>query len=449
MRARPLALSTRILLPVVAAFLAVLGGTIGLTVHLVGDAQEQALDAQVEELRRLPTGFFQPESIEQLRFLRDLVGAELAIRDSSGAVSVTTRPALAARAASTDTVTEDSGEVYRVFRRSLPTGATLEAFLPERVIDERKWRLARPVILASAIGLVAMAIVAILLGRALARSMRGLAASASALARAPERGDLPLLGIREMDELARAFNSVLREWRTSQEKLVAAEKMALLGRLSAVIAHEVRNPLSAIRLTTQLLLRRAPEGDARSRDGLERILGEIQRLEMAVEDLLQTAKPTPLALAPVAANLVVEDSLRLLDAQCRHLRVEVRSHLDAGLPDVPADAARLKQVVLNLLLNAIQAAGPEGWVEVETREIAGGVRLVVRDNGKGIDASVRDRLFEPFVTTKDSGAGLGLFVSKQIVEEHGGTLGYGVVGGKTEFIVEIPARDVRVKVGNA
>jgi signal transduction histidine kinase len=442
----PLALSTRILLPIVVAFLAVLGGTIGLTLHLVGDAEERALDAQVEKLRGLPDGLFQPESIEQLRFLRDLVGAELVITDARGQVAVTTRPSLAKRVAASTAVADETGEAYRIFRRPLRSGATLVAFLPERAIDERKWELARPVIAASAIGLVAMAIVAILLGRGLAKSMRRMAGSASALSKDPAAGELPLLGVREIDELALAFNSVVREWRASQVKLVAAEKMALLGRLSAVIAHEVRNPLSAIRLTTQLLLRRTPEGDARTREALERILGEIQRLEMAVEDLLQTAKPSPLALAPVAANLVVEESLRLLDAQCRHLRVDVRASLGAGLPDVTADAARLKQVVLNLVLNAIHAAGPEGAVEIETRESAGGVRLAVRDSGKGVDASVRERLFEPFVTTKESGAGLGLYVSKQIVEEHGGRLGLAVSGGRTEFFVELPARVAGAKV---
>ncbi len=442
----PLALSTRILLPILVAFLAVLGGTIGLTLHLVGDAEERALDAQVEKLRGLPDGLFQPESIEQLRFLRDLVGAELVITDARGEVAVTTRPSLAKQATASSAAADDSGEAYRVFRRSLRSGATLVAFLPERAIDDRKWALARPVIAASAIGLVAMAVVAIVLGRGLAKSMRRMAGSASALASDPAAGELPLLGVREMDELAIAFNAVLREWRASQEKLVAAEKMALLGRLSAVIAHEVRNPLSAIRLTTQLLLRRTSDGDARTREALERILGEIQRLEMAVEDFLQTAKPSPLVLAPVAPNLVVEDALRLLDAQCRHLRVDVRARLGAGLPDVTGDAARLKQVVLNLVLNAIHAAGPEGQVEIETRESAGGVRLAVRDSGKGVDASVRERLFEPFVTTKDSGAGLGLFVSKQIVDEHGGRLGLGEAGDRTEFFVDLPARSAGAKV---
>ncbi len=432
-------LSTRILLPIVLAFLAVVGVTIGLTLHLVGEAEERVVRAQIEELSHLPTGFFQPESIVQLRFLRDLLGAELSITDARGDSRVSTRPDLEAESAS---------KAYRVIHRPLEGGLTLTAFLPESVIAERKWRLAGPVLAASVVGLLAMGGVAILLARALARSIRRLASSASALAGAPSPKPapeaLPLLGVREIDNLATAFNAVLRELRASQERLVASEKMSLLGRLSTFIAHEVRNPLSAIRMTAQLLQRRS--ADPRAREGLARILGEIQRLELAVEDLLQTARPSPLSIAPVDLESVVEESVRLVAPQCRHLRVALDVRLAKDLPEVPADAARLKQVVLNLLLNAIEAAGPEGSVEVETLEVHGPdgprVRLVVRDSGPGVAASVRDRLFEPFVTTKETGAGLGLFVSKQIVEEHAGTLSLGGSPGATEFVVELQSRAV-------
>ena len=173
---------------------------------------------------------------------------------------------------------------------------------------------------------------------------------------------------------------------------------------------------------------------------------EIARIERIVNQLLAFARPAPLMIEQVSLHDVVAGAMRLVGPQASRLQVEIRKSLRAGTDLIAADKDRLQQVLLNLLLNALQASVPGGWVELSTELELGLVeheplvRLDVRDNGSGIPPDMLPHIFDPFFTTKSEGTGLGLSVSYNIIAEHKGRLEvHSETGNGTCFSVYLPA----------
>jgi two-component system NtrC family sensor kinase len=226
----------------------------------------------------------------------------------------------------------------------------------------------------------------------------------------------------------------------AQEELVSAERLATVGRLAAGVAHEVGNPLSGI-LGYLSLLGGQAGASRETREYVDRIETEVHRINGILRGLLDLGRPPRPTLTPVEVAPVAETSVRLVaagpDFQGVHATVEVSPELV-----VLADAGPLSQVLINLLLNAAQAAGGAGVVRlVAQAEPEGLVRIDVLDNGPGIPADVRPRLFEPFFTTKPGGkgTGLGLAVSQSLVRAMGGTLEVGEAPGRGScFSVWLP-----------
>jgi two-component system, NtrC family, sensor kinase len=224
---------------------------------------------------------------------------------------------------------------------------------------------------------------------------------------------------QQLEDLRLANEHITR----AQEELVAAERLATVGRLAAGVAHEVGNPLSGI-LGYLSLLRSQTGASGEYREYIDRIEAEVHRINGIVHGLLDLGRPARVTLAPVEVTPVVETSVRLVAAGPDFQTVQVAVDVPLGL-SVLADAGPLSQVLINLLLNAAQAMGGRGTVRLEARaESASLVRIAVLDTGPGIAAEVRPRLFEPFFTTKPGGkgTGLGLAVSQSLVRAMGGTL---------------------------
>jgi PAS domain S-box-containing protein len=209
------------------------------------------------------------------------------------------------------------------------------------------------------------------------------------------------------------------ELERAQHRLVQRERLAALGELSAIVAHEVRNPLGVIFNSLGSLRRLVrPTGDAKL---LLDIVGEeADRLNRIVGDLLDFARPSTPLLRPGRLGDVAEEAIGVALAQ-KSAEVEIVRELDPGVPPVPMDARLVRQAVLNVIVNAIQAIPHGGRVTVRTRRVGDAVVLEVEDTGTGIPEEVGARIFEPFFTTKASGTGLGLAVVRRIVEGHGGT----------------------------
>jgi signal transduction histidine kinase len=215
------------------------------------------------------------------------------------------------------------------------------------------------------------------------------------------------------------------------------EVLARLGEVSAVLAHEIRNPIAAAKGQVQLAAEAAAAGAAGPAIAgrLEVAVAEVGRVEALVRGLLDYARDRPLRRAHVTVREVVEGALA--HAVAARGRVEIDGALDAAL-DV--DGAQLGRALANVVANAVEAAGDVGRVRVEVSEVAGAVGIAIEDSGPGLPDDLADRVFDPFVTGKVHGVGLGLAVARDVVEAHGGTLtaGRSVTLGGARFEFTLP-----------
>ncbi len=226
--------------------------------------------------------------------------------------------------------------------------------------------------------------------------------------------------------------------RASQARVIQQEKMAAFGLLAAGIAHEVGNPLAGISSLIQMIRRKDPNPYTNEKLELaERQLGRIQR---TIRELVDFSRPASTAKGRVRPVEVVDEALGIAKYYQRTKDRAITTDIPADLPPVRGVRDHLTQVILNLVLNAIDATGRGGRIHLEGREDGHAIVLSVEDDGRGIALDDRDRLFQPYFTTKPSGTGLGLFVSRQIVEEMGGTLSFRSEPGRgATFLVRLPS----------
>jgi two-component system, NtrC family, sensor histidine kinase HydH len=235
----------------------------------------------------------------------------------------------------------------------------------------------------------------------------------------------------------------LRRQRQEQERLQDAlrrsEHLAALGRLLAGVAHEVRNPLAGIRSTIQLW-QRLPDA-AHTPESLEAIIAAVDRLNAIVSRLLYFSRADNAERHPVHLNEILNETLDLLAAQAKNQGIVLERDLATDLPPVVGSANALRQVVLNLLTNAFQAMPHGGRLRCSSRFRPQGRLAEVRvaDTGPGVPEEVRAHLFEPFVTTRPDGTGLGLALCREIVQSHGGRIELETAGATgTTFLVLLP-----------
>jgi two-component system, NtrC family, sensor histidine kinase HydH len=245
-------------------------------------------------------------------------------------------------------------------------------------------------------------------------------------------------------EEARAAYDHLKD---AQQRLLQNERMALLGTFASGLAHEVRNPLNSIALQLSLLERRIAGADARLLDQLSEVIGvireEIRRLDALVGDFLFFSRMSRIHFQQVDLDVLVDEVTRLLRPEARGAGVTLRrQRTGAPIPSFSLDPEKMKQVVINLVRNAIEAMPAGGVVILESGAVDGHARITVRDNGPGLPEGVD--VFQLFVTTKPKGTGLGLSIAQQIVLAHGGELTASSEQGQgTTFTVALPMESVR------
>ena len=217
------------------------------------------------------------------------------------------------------------------------------------------------------------------------------------------------------------------------------DRLAAVGELAAGVAHEIRNPLSAISGSVQILVDELPKENS-SRIFGDIILKEVERLNVVIEDLLYFAKPSKHYVTCVNPNELVENSILLLLPSLKKEIVDLETNYDPSIGLIAVDTQLIKQVLINLLLNAIQALPREGGkIAVTTQDVIIGIEIVIKDNGKGIGKDSLSRIFDPFFTTKDTGTGLGLAVSNKIIEIHHGYIRVeSIVGVGSTFTIYLP-----------
>jgi signal transduction histidine kinase len=258
------------------------------------------------------------------------------------------------------------------------------------------------------------------------------------------QGDIQLLSTVSRQAAIAVENArTYEDLRLTHERLVMTERLAVLGEMAARIAHEVRNPLASIKMNIQILERKMKLPHPDDEEYLEITKKEIERLNTVMREILDFAKPVRLNPQVSSLNRLLRETVHQIFPESSRDGIVVVEDLEEALPDFPFDSVRVKQAVLNLLLNAVDAVGGSGGVTLKTRLEPGSrdlmAKVEVTDTGKGMSEEVAKKIFEPFYTTKAKGVGLGLANVKRFIEEHGGEVNVRTSeGGPTTFSICLP-----------
>ncbi len=208
-----------------------------------------------------------------------------------------------------------------------------------------------------------------------------------------------------------------------ENKVRESERMAYIGQITTSLSHEIRNPLSAVKMNLQIL-EKNPEIEGNDKRRIHISIRETTRLERILTQLLDFAKPLQLVFAPMDLNMMLATCREALDVKFKEKELTVTETLDSAIPVFSADAGKLEQAFYNLLFNAIDAAASGGHISVQSRlhnhDKRNFVEVAVKDDGHGIDHGILDEIFKPFFSTRTKGTGLGLSNAKRIVDAHGG-----------------------------
>ncbi len=207
----------------------------------------------------------------------------------------------------------------------------------------------------------------------------------------------------------------------AERRIRESERLAHIGKLTTSLAHEIRNPLSSVKMNSQIILRNV-QFDGNDKRRIEIIVHEISRLERILDEMLDFARPVKLNLDPVAVNNVMDSCLEIMDAKIREKGIIVKKRYSRNLPEILLDQEKIEQALFNVLLNAVEALSEGGRIEVATAHpgIGDAVCVEVIDDGPGISQEDLPYIFDPFFSNKKKGTGLGLSNVKKIIEAHGG-----------------------------
>ncbi len=218
------------------------------------------------------------------------------------------------------------------------------------------------------------------------------------------------------------------------------EKLAAIGNLAAGIAHEVRNPLSSIKGYVTYFATLFDE-DSENKKSAMLMAGEVDRVNRVISELLEFARPTNLNLKETDIKILIEHSVKIVAQESKYAEVKITLDLPVEVPKIAIDPDRMLQVLLNLYINAIQAAKGNGKVTVRLKSLEGSIRLNIRDNGIGIPFDDREKIFDPYYTTKKGGTGLGLAIARKIISDHDGSISVKSKPDKgTVFSIIIPLK---------
>ncbi len=251
--------------------------------------------------------------------------------------------------------------------------------------------------------------------------------------------DMRLLTLLASQSAIAIENATLhRDEMEARERLRQSEKLAALGKLSAGLAHELRNPLNTVSMLVYAMSQEMDVNGPFNAD-LQVVQGELRRMTLLIEQFLEFARPKPPHFQRDRLDEIVEETLLLIGPEARTRRVSIYKEIEKDLPRVWVDGTQMKQVYLNLLLNALQAMPTGGKLTVRIHVSGGSLLTAITDEGGGILPEVRANLFQPFFTTKSGGTGLGLSISQRILEGHNGQIRlFSQPGIGTTVVVRLP-----------
>lgn len=420
-----------------------------------GQRARRQIEGQIRKIADTVSAVRYTLNPRTLRMMKGMSGAEYvlcdasrkAIHDDKGELVATLATApddLPAPGDSFDKPVQVGGESYLCRGVSMQDetrgGAILYIFFPESLLREAVWESLRPALALAIVGGMISIVLSGFLAQNLSRRIEELERRTRLIAQGdfspmplPSRDD-------ELRDLARSVNDMAHRLAQFQETIGRTERLRLLGQVSGGLAHQLRNGVAGARLAVQLHAQDCPsEGD---RESLGVALRQLSLVEMHLKKFLDLGKAIELQRQPCRLDEILRDTLELIGPQFRHAKIELRVDVPATPAlDILGDAGQLGHLLLNVLTNGLEAAGPGGWVEVRSGVAEAGAFVEVRDSGPGPSAEVAARLFEPFVTGKREGVGLGLAVAREVVEAHGGSIRWSREDGCTCFRIEMPRGD--------
>ncbi|WP_334108261.1 sensor histidine kinase [Methylobacillus sp.] len=284
-------------------------------------------------------------------------------------------------------------------------------------------------------------VIAIPVARAISQPVARLTEFATRFLRNPSATLPPAGGPEEIAEMSRAFAKMMEDLDNSKQSLTRAAKLAVAGEMAAAMSHEVRTPLGILRSSAQLLLRE-PNLSAESQEICGFIVKETERLNKLVNTLVDSAKPRPPELSPCNITELVTMCAGMLRSQASKKGIAIEI-VDNPPIVCDCDIEQMTQVILNLLLNAVQILPEQGHINIQLEETADHVRILVADDGPGVAPEHREQIFDPFYSQRNGGIGLGLAIVRQIILAHHGTIH--VQPGPNhgaEFVIQIPRNGV-------
>ncbi len=460
-----LSLRYRLLLPLALLLLGDAAATAWAAATAAAGAERRLADQQWAVARTLtePRSTF-PLTGRVLQQMKGLSGAEFLFARDGAAVESTFDPK-PAPPADVPTAThpadgeehtlgppvEVAGAAYRCLRLPLrpphpDAGGSLYIFYPEALRRTAVRDAVRPlVVLGGVSGLVAVAL-AVAFGSRLVGRVRDLDARTRLIAAGDFR-PMPVRGADdELRDLCGAVNDMARRLAAFQDELQQTERLRVLGQFSGGLAHQLRNAATGAKLAVELFLAENPSADP---EPLRVALRQMARIEGNLRQFLALGKPPAADRRPCDLVHLIDQAVSLLRPQCQHAGTALAWKPPADPVAVPGDATQLSHLFGNVIGNAVEAAGPGGVVEVKLfptpfdhdgLKVPGtGYAVEVIDTGPGPPPELADRLFEPFMTGKDQGVGLGLAVARQAADAHGGRVAWERRDGRTVFRVELPA----------
>lgn len=316
-----------------------------------------------------------------------------------------------------------------------------------RIVDARKESQARAeslriiVVFAVSCFVLLSGFLALILYRQILDPIRQLAHETGGKSREDNRNEVQFLST-SVHQFLEDFDYAHNELTKSREHLEQAEKMALVGKLAAGVAHTIRNPFTSIKMRLFSLSRSLHLSETDQED-FEVISEEISRIDTIVQNFLEFARPPKLKMQHCQIQDVVDSALQLLKHRLEAHEIQVHVQAAKDIPLVWADPEQLKEALINLLINAYESIPDGGWIEIslKVRQTSSGHQVViwVQDNGHGIPVNIQSKIMQPFFTTKEEGTGLGLSIVNRIVEEHRGSMQFASRPGQgTTFEIALP-----------
>ncbi len=452
----------QLLVPLLTLLVGVAGISTWTAVASASRARQQ-IETQVRQVARTLSDARFPLTQNVLEQMKGLSGAEYLLVSGAGHRTATF-PSSSLDVPPAETVADDwqslrlgprvalAGQMYLCSGVRLPptrseSGSILYLLYPEALWRDALWQAVRPsLVLGGFVGLASV-VLAVGVAQRLSRRVQELERRTRLIA-AGDFSPMPVSGRNdELQDLAQSVNDMAARLAQLQDAVRQNERLRLLGQVSVGLAHQLRNGVTGARLAVQLHAREC--ASSADTEALDVALRQLALLESHLKRFLELGRTEGVRREPCLLAALVEEAVTLLRPRCRHTHIELRWQPPKEPITVQADPGQLQHLFLNVLGNAVDAAGPGGWVEVGCRLMGSGSQaeaasrpqmavVEVTDSGPGPPPEVAGRLFQPFVTSKRDGVGLGLAVARQVAEAHGGRIAWFREPDRTCFQIELP-----------